>query len=118
LTGVLGTRPNLGIPGRIDHMAYDPATKRLFVAALENGSLEVLDLEAGTRIRSLGGLSRPQGVAIVTASSCAVTACGGNGVAHVYDTQSLVERTNIDIGLDADNVRYDPEENAVYICYG
>jgi hypothetical protein len=118
LPGVRGTRPNLGIPGRIDHMTYDPATKRLFVSALENGSLEVLDLEQGTRVRSLGGLSRPQGVVIVPASSCAVTGCGGDGVAHVYDTSSLVERTNFYIGPDADNVRYDPGANAVYICYG
>ncbi len=118
LAGARGTRPNLGIPGRIDHMAYDPATKRLFVAALENGSLEVLDLERGARVGSIGGLSRPQGVVIVPGSACAVTACGGNGVAHVFDTRSLVERTNIDIGVDADNVRYDPEANAVYICYG
>jgi DNA-binding beta-propeller fold protein YncE len=118
LAGVRGTRPNLGIPGRIDHMAYDPATKRLFVSALENGSLEVLDLERGTRVQSIGGLSRPQGVVIVPVSSCAVTACGGNGVAHVYDTRSLVERTNIYVGPDADNVRYDPEANTVYICYG
>jgi DNA-binding beta-propeller fold protein YncE len=118
LTGVRGTRPNLGIPGRIDHMAYDPATKRLFVSALENGSLEVLDLEQGTRVQSIGGLSHPQGVVIVPGLSCAVAACGGNGMAHVYDTRTLVERTNIDIGLDADNVRYDPEANAVYICYG
>jgi DNA-binding beta-propeller fold protein YncE len=118
LPGVRGTRPNLGIPGRIDHMAYDPVTKRLFVSALENGSLEVLDLEQGIRVQSIGGLSRPQGVVIVPASSCAVAACGGNGMAHVYDTRSLVERTNIDIGLDADNVRYDAAANAVYICYG
>ena len=118
LAGVRGTRPGLGIPGRIDHMAYDPATKRLFVSSLENGSLEVLDLEQGTRVRSISGLSKPQGVVIVPGSSCAVSACGGDGVAHVYDTRSLVERTNIEIGPDADNVRYDPEANSVYICYG
>jgi DNA-binding beta-propeller fold protein YncE len=118
LHGVTGTRPNLGIPGRIDHMAYDPATQRLFVAALENGSLEVMDLKQGTRVRSLGGLSRPQGVVIVPGSSCAVTACGGNGTAHVYDTRILVELTNFNIGTDADNVRYDAAADAVFICYG
>jgi hypothetical protein len=118
LSGVRGTRPNLGIPGRVDHMAYDPATKRLFVSALENGSLEVLDLEQGRRVQSIGGLSKPQGVVIVPGSSCAVSACGGDGVAHVYDTKSLVERTNMVVGLDADNVRYDPAANEVYICYG
>src|SRR5213078_886635 len=35
---------------RIDHFALDPAGKRLFVAALGNGTLEVLDVDAGKRI--------------------------------------------------------------------
>ncbi len=38
-----------GIPGRLDHVTYDPATGRLFVACVANGSLEVIDLTSGTR---------------------------------------------------------------------
>ena len=35
-------------------MAVDPAGKRLFVSALGNGSLEVIDLEAGKRAQRAG----------------------------------------------------------------
>jgi hypothetical protein len=118
LPGVRGTRTNVGVPGRIDHMAYDPATKRLFVAALENGSVEVLDLETGKRVRSISGLSRPQGIAVVSSAGCVAVACGGDGRLHVYDTRTLEETRVIQVGPDADNVRYDTQANAVYVSCG
>jgi hypothetical protein len=113
-----GTRTNVGVPGRIDHLAYDPATQRLFVAALENGSLEVLDLENGQRVRSIGGLSRPQGAAVVPTQGCVAVACGGDGVMHVYDTRSLKEIQVVEVGPDADNVRYDTRADTVWVSYG
>jgi hypothetical protein len=42
-----GTNTTACLPGRLDHFAYDPATHRLFVAAVEHGSLEVIDLDRG-----------------------------------------------------------------------
>jgi hypothetical protein len=118
LTGVRETRTGVGVPGRIDHLAYDPATQRLFVAALENGSLEVLDLEAGRRIQSIGGLSKPQGAAVVPTQGCVAVACGGDGRMHVYDTRSLKEIRTIEVGPDADNVRYDARTDTVWVSYG
>ena len=46
-------------------MAADLADGRLFVAALENNTLEVVDLKCGKRIREIAGLQEPQGVAYV-----------------------------------------------------
>jgi hypothetical protein len=53
------------IKGRIDHMDADVKGRRLFIAALENNSLEVADLGAGKWIRSIPGLKKPQGVAYI-----------------------------------------------------
>jgi hypothetical protein len=118
LPGVRQTRPDVGVPGRIDHMAYDPATQRLFVAALENGSVEVLDLEAGRGVQSIQGLSRPQGAAVIPTRGCVAVACGGDGVMHVYDTRSLEEKATVEVGPDADNVRYDAKADTVLVSYG
>lgn len=118
LTGVRTTRPGVGVPGRIDHMAYDPVTKRLFVAALENGTLEVLDLEHGRRVRSIVGLNRPQGAAVVPTWGCVAVACGGDGMLHVYNTRSLNEEKVIKVGPDADNVRYDAKSDTVLVTCG
>ena len=60
-----------GVEKRIDHLAVDPAGKRLFVSALGNGSLEVIDLEAGKRVRTQTGIGRER----VSVSTVAVASC-------------------------------------------
>ena len=42
------TIPMPNVKGRFDHMDVDVKGKRLFVAGLENGSVEVVDLQAGS----------------------------------------------------------------------
>ena len=59
------TIPLPGVEGRIDHFAFDPAGDRLFVCALGNNTVEVLDLRKGERVRSITALGAPQGVAYV-----------------------------------------------------
>src|SRR5437660_12917537 len=49
------------VKGRLDHMDVDGKRKRLFVAGLENGTLEVVDLQAGKWVRSIPGFEKPQG---------------------------------------------------------
>ena len=54
------TIPLPGVKGRLDHMDVDVKGKRLFVAGLENGSLEVVDLQTGKRTQSIPGFKKPQ----------------------------------------------------------
>ncbi|MGC2197022.1 MAG: hypothetical protein WA628_20265 [Terriglobales bacterium] len=58
-----GSIPLPNVQGRIDHMSYDPKG-RLFVSALGNNTVEVLDLSAGVRTHSISGIARPQGWSI------------------------------------------------------
>jgi DNA-binding beta-propeller fold protein YncE len=51
-----------GVEGRIDHLTYDPVSERLFVCALGNNTVEVIDLRRGERIHSITGLGSPQGI--------------------------------------------------------
>jgi hypothetical protein len=44
-----------GVKGRIDHLAFDPMRQRLFVAALSNDTVEVLDTAKGAHLKSVGG---------------------------------------------------------------
>jgi DNA-binding beta-propeller fold protein YncE len=110
--------PLAGVSGRIDHLAYEAGTQRLFVAALENGSLEVVDLERGERIRSIGGLSEPQGVACVPETKQVVVACGGDGTAREFDARTFEERVTVAVGEDADNVRLSPDGKSIIVGYG
>src|SRR5437867_13418602 len=57
------TIPLPGVEGRIDHMSVDVKGQRLFVAALGNNTVEVVDVAQGKRTRSIMGLKEPQGIA-------------------------------------------------------
>lgn len=107
--------PMPGVSGRIDHFAYDPLTKRLFVAALENGSLEAIDVENGERVKSVAGLKEPQGIVFVPSTKQVVVACGGDGTVRAYDAASLEEKLKVDVGEDADNMRLDSEGKLIVV---
>ncbi len=59
------TIPLPGVEGRIDHFALDASGERLFVCALGNNTVEVLDLRKGERIRSITGFGAPQGIVYI-----------------------------------------------------
>jgi len=106
------------VEGRIDHLAYDLVRRRLFVAALGNGSLEVVDLDTKKRLKSVGGLSEPQGVVFLPEADLVAVACGGSGELVVYRAGSLERAADVQVGADADNVRFDPSTKLVYVGYG
>jgi DNA-binding beta-propeller fold protein YncE len=112
------TIPMPKVEGRIDHMAVDVAGQRLFVAALENNTVEVLDLKAGTVIKSLSGFAEPQGIAYVPEFNRVFVANGQDGTCRILDAQSLKTISSVQCGDDADNVRYDDAAKRIYVGYG
>ena len=113
--------PAIALPsvdGRIDHLAFDSSAGRLFVAALGNNTVEVVDVGRARRITSLPGFREPQGVAVVPDARIVVIANGeGDGV-QLIDTASLAARRAIRLGDDSDNVRYDAAGRRLYVGYG
>lgn len=106
-----------GTQGRLDHMAFDALNQRLFLAALENNTLEVVDARLGMRIKSVGGLYHPQGLTLVPEKSRLFVACG-DGTVNIFNSSSLELVRRITLGKDADNVRYDAFTGEVYVGYG
>jgi DNA-binding beta-propeller fold protein YncE len=107
-----------GVTGRIDHMAIDTVGSRLFIAALGNNSLEVVDLSLGKRVQTIPRLSEPQGVVFIKDSGRLVVSNGGNGMCLVFDAQTLDPITRIDLHDDADNLRYDDTTQHLFIANG
>jgi DNA-binding beta-propeller fold protein YncE len=106
------------VRGRIDHFAIDTQGQRLFMAALGNDTVEVIDLAAGKRIRSIAHCSTPQGLAFLPAENRLVIANGGSGEAQFVNATSF-EIAKIIGGMpDADNVRCDTKAGLVYVGYG
>ena len=108
--------PNVG--GRIDHFTFDTKRKRVIGAALGNNTVEVVDTFAGRDIHSIAGAAAPQGVVYVAEIDRVFVANGTDGKLRIYDGASFKLLNSVDIGEDADNVRYDPGEKKVYVAYG
>ena len=112
------TIPMPGVEGRIDHLALDAAGRRIFVAALGNGTVEVLDLARGRDEKSLPGFGEPQGLVVVPASNRLYVAEGGANRVDVLDARTLAPLREIHGLPDADNVRYDAASRTVLVGYG
>jgi len=112
------TIPLPGVEGRIDHFAFDPAGQRLFVCALGNNSVEIIDLRKGARIHSISGLGSPQGVAYIPDLDRIFVANDQGGVCQIYDGKSYERLATINLADDADNVRYDASAKRIYVGYG
>jgi len=106
------------VKGRIDHMDVDVPGKRLFVAGLENGSLEVVDLKAGKWVRSIPGFKKPQGVLYIPALNKLFVASGDDAMLRVFkgDTFDLLHSIQLEPGPN--RVVYEPHTKLVYVGYG
>jgi DNA-binding beta-propeller fold protein YncE len=112
------TIPLPGVDGRIDHMAVDAKGRRLYVAALGNDTVEVIDLAAGKPAGTIRGVKKSQGVAYLPDLDRVVVASGGDGACRFYDAATLRPTAEVRGLDDADNVRYDAAAKRVYVGYG
>lgn len=110
--------PLPGVEGRIDHMAVDLDGQRLFVAALGNNTLEIVDLAANQVVHSIGNLHEPQGAAFLKDSGLIAVANGGNGTCQFFDAKSYQLTNTVELESDADNVRYDSANQRLYVGCG
>lgn len=107
-----------GVEGRIDHFAFDPIGERLFVCALGNNTVEVLDLQKGERVHSITGLGAPQGVGYVPSLNRLFVANDKGGICKIYDGKSFQPVGELNLKDDADNIRYDQATKEIYIGFG
>jgi DNA-binding beta-propeller fold protein YncE len=105
-----------GVKGRFDHLAFDPGSHRLFIAALGNDTVEVLDTTTSAHLQSVRGFHEPQGITLVADLGAVAVANGQTGTLQLIDATTFATKWTIAIGEDADNVRYDPVAKRVYVA--
>ena len=115
---LVGTIDLPGVEGRIDHLAVDMAAQRLYVAALGNNTVEVLDLKSNSHVKSVPGFREPQGIVVLTDAKVVAVANGqGEGVQFI-DASDYHPTKAVKLGDDSDNVRYDASAKRVYVGFG
>jgi DNA-binding beta-propeller fold protein YncE len=110
--------PLPGVEGRIDHLSVDVKGQRLFVAALGNHTIEVIDLAGGKATHSIKGLGEPQGLCYLASKNELFAADGADGTCRIYDAASFRLLNTVALNSDADNIRYDAAKNEVWVGYG
>lgn len=115
---LLQTIPLPGVKGRFDHFAIDTKGQRLFVAALGNNTLEIIDLVAGKRLRSIPGMSKPTGVLYLPDPNQILVANGDDGALKVLSGTNYRLLHNLADFADADNLRFDAQTKLAWLGYG
>jgi YVTN family beta-propeller protein len=104
--------------GRIDHLSIDTNRKRLFVAELGNGSVDIVDVAARKVIHRITNLDEPQGVVYAPKGHLIAVACGGDGTVRIFSAGDFTLHAVVRLGDDADNIHLDPRNGHIVVGYG
>jgi DNA-binding beta-propeller fold protein YncE len=110
--------PMPDVQGRIDHLSVDLKNQRLFVAALGNNTVEVLDIKGVKKLKTIEGLHEPQGVLYAPGENRLLVANAKDGTCRIYDASSFQLLKTVEYRDDADNIRFDAPARQVYVGYG
>jgi len=106
------------VKGRLDHMDVDVKGKRLFVAGLENGTLEIVDLQAGKWMHSIPGFKKPQGALYIPELNKLFVASEDDGMLRVFRGDTLKPLDSIHLEAGPNRVVYETKSKLVYVGYG
>ena len=106
------------VKGRIDHMEVDLESKRLFIAAVENGSMEVVDLGAGkwTRSELLKQMQAAGFRQVFIGIETPVTESLKEAQKGQNTRRDLIDSVKLELGVN--RIVYDPARKYLYVGYG
>lgn len=112
-----------GLAGRLDHMAFDRTRHRLLVAATDAGSVEAIDLATGKVVSRVPGLVEPRAVGVIAGATAeqdrvVVTHGGAQGALWVGQAETLAPVLSVDLGPDADNLRFHTPTSRLFVAHG
>ncbi len=107
------------VNGRISHMAYNSKSQQLYVAALSNNTLEIIDIQNNKVINSIKALRQPQDVVYIPTTEMIFVACLGDGLCRGYQVNNnFQEFKTQNIGGNVNTVRFSPILNTLFVGHG
>jgi len=114
----VGTISVEGVEGEFDHFAIDLTHQRLYLAAEDQKTVEVLDLTTQKHINSISLFQRPHGLIFLPGTSTLVVADGGDGTVKFIDTNGPKLSSQIKTALRADAVAFDSASRTAFVANG
>jgi hypothetical protein len=112
------TIPLSGVTGRLDHMGVDLENKRLFVAAVTNNTLEVVDLTGGKVINRLAGLKDTQDALFLGGDFNKLYVSSLDGHVRVFEGKTFRPVQDFKTEPGPNRLFYDTTSNLIYFGYG
>ena len=106
-----------GKAGKLDHLALDAKRDWLFLANKANNTLDVVDLKEGKFLKQITGQNGVQGVGYADDLDRVFAALGTGGLLNVFDGNGYRPLKTLKFTDDADNLRYVPTKNLVYVAH-
>ena len=110
--------PLAKVDGRMDHVGVDVAGQRLFAAAFDNRTLEVIDVQAGKQVHTIANLSQPQQSYFDAPTNHLFISSSGDGTVKVFDGSTFELLQTTELSSDADNMRFDARNRHLVVAYG
>ncbi len=83
--------------------------------AWKNHTVEVVDLKQRRRVHEFTGISEPQGLCCVPEKNLLLICSRGDGTCRSFDAKTFAPGPWIDVGRNADNIRFDADAKVIYI---
>jgi DNA-binding beta-propeller fold protein YncE len=105
-----------GVSGRLDQLAVDNQRQRLYIAAVEANTVQVVDLASAKVLRPLS-VKSPCDLLLLSRPNLLYVSSRLGGHVKIFDCTA--ERAIKTIGPlpDADNLRFDGPANRIYVAY-
>ena len=107
-----------GVKGGFDLMAIDAASQRLFLAAEDNHSVEVIDIKNSLLITSLPGFNEPKWIVYRPETNRLYVATGGDGKVTVLDATTYKPIKSFSFKEKCNNLRFDTTAQQLYVGVG
>ena len=107
-----------GVKGGFDLMAIDTASQRLFLAAEDNHTVEVIDVKNGKSLENIPGFNEPKWIVYRPETNRLYVATGGDGKVAVLDATTYKSIKSYSFKEKCNNLRFDSTIQQLYVGVG
>jgi DNA-binding beta-propeller fold protein YncE len=107
-----------GFTGDFDHFAVDEKGGRLFLAGEDHKTVEVFDLKANRRIKSISGFGAPHAIFYLPESDRILVTDGDKGSLRILRGKDYSEEAHVEGLAGADSARIDATTETLYVITG